>query len=240
MTVFSFVLGACMGSFVFCLTNRRLDGRTQGGRSCCDRCHAILHWYDLVPVVSWLCLKGRCRYCGGKIPVTSVIVESLMGVLYALTCSVYGISSFTILLLCLMAVVMSLSIEDIHQYTIHDVHHVLLIVCRVVYAIALQERTLFLFVVDGIVVMAGVYVLSWIMQQLLHKECLGMGDVKLLGCIGLYAGIEGTWLVCALASFSALVVAMVLRKNKLPFGPFLGWGLLVVLTACGGMVYCIR
>lgn len=233
MTVFSFVLGTCTGSFVLCVTNRLLDGKPIGGRSHCDRCKHELSWYDLVPVVSWIAMRGRCRYCRGKIPVSFVGVEVLMGILHAVIGYRYGVSSFTVLLWCLMAVVLSLSIEDINKYTIHDGYHVLLVLCRVVYAVVEKEKYFLLFVVEGLLVMAGIYVLSVIMQQLLHKVCLGMGDVKLLGCIGLYVGIEGSWLVCAAASFAALVVAAVLKKNKLPFGPFLGWAFLVVLTACG-------
>lgn len=243
MTVFyllSFVLGTCAGSFVQCVTERRLKGLSIGGRSRCERCGAVLHWYDLVPVVSWCMLKGRCRYCRADIPKTSLLVEVLLGSMYGLVGYVYGLSLYTVFLWIVCAVVVSLSIEDIHQYTIHDGYHVCLILIRLFYAVLTREEGFIVYVVEAILSMAFIFLLSFAMQCLLHKVCLGMGDVKLLGCIGLFTGIQGTMVVSALASFTALVAAGVLKVNKVPFGPFLGGALLVVLTACGGMIYCIH
>ena len=243
MTVFyllSFVLGTCAGSFVQCVTERRLKGLPIGGRSRCDSCGAVFHWYDLLPILSWFMLKGRCRYCGADIPKTSLLVEVLMGSMYGLVGYVYGLSFYTVFLWTVCAVVVSLSIEDIHQYTIHDGYHVCLILIRAFYAVINRERVFILFAGEALVVLLFIFFLAKAMQFLLHKVCLGMGDVKLLGCIGLFAGIEGTMLVCFLASFAALVTAGILKENKIPFGPFLGGALFVVLTACGGMVYCIH
>lgn len=243
MTVFlllSFVFGTCVGSFVQCVTERCLKGESVTGRSRCDACHTKLKCYDLCPVVSWLVLHGKCRYCGADIPKSAVFVEVLMGVLYAYAGDSYGLSAFTVLFWCVSAVIVSLSIEDIHQLTIHDVYHVLLVMIRVIYAIVVKESGFVLFIIEAAIVTCFMFCLARAMQCLLHKVCLGMGDVKLLGDIALFVGLQGTMSVCALASFVALIVACTLRKAKLPFGPFLGGALLVVLTACGGMVYCIH
>lgn len=236
----SYVTGTCMGSFVYCVTERILNHKFINGRSCCDSCQHVLHWYDLLPVVSWCALKGKCRYCGGKISVMCVIAEQLMGIVYGLVGYLYGFSAFTVLLWGVTAAVLSLSIEDIRQYTIHDGYHVLLVLMRVIYAVSTNEEEFLYYLPGALLVTCFVFFLAQVMHRVMHKVCLGMGDVKLTGCIALYTGAEGTWMVFALASFAALVMAVIMKRNKVPFGPFLGGAMLVVLTACGGMVYCIH
>lgn len=86
MVIFGFILGAILGSFTKALADRSLSKKTFLGRSKCPSCKKELNWYDLIPLLSYILLKGRCRYCTKKIgpeyPVTEVITGILIGYLF--------------------------------------------------------------------------------------------------------------------------------------------------------------
>ncbi len=82
-TGIGFILGTALGSFTKELPDRSLIKQGINGRSYCPKCKQVLYWYDLLPVLSYLFLKGRCRYCQGKIGKEYLFVELLMGVLIA-------------------------------------------------------------------------------------------------------------------------------------------------------------
>ena len=77
--VFLFLLGAVVGSFLNVLIDRLPEGRSILGRSGCDFCHTPLPWFDLVPLLSFLMLRGRCRFCGAQIPWRLPLVELVTG-----------------------------------------------------------------------------------------------------------------------------------------------------------------
>lgn len=78
-----FLIGAVLGSFVKALADRSLTGKSFWGRSYCPSCKAGLRWYDLFPILSYIFLRGRCRYCGKKIPLEYPIAEIILGILIA-------------------------------------------------------------------------------------------------------------------------------------------------------------
>src|SRR5690348_9428637 len=82
-TILGFMFGASLGSFLKVLADRSLKKSSIGGRSECPACHHKLAWYDLFPVISFLMLQGKCRYCHKKIGSEYVIVEILSGAVLA-------------------------------------------------------------------------------------------------------------------------------------------------------------
>lgn len=76
-----FILGTILGSFVKALADRSLGNKSFWGRSSCSRCKRKLAWFDLFPVLSYILLKGKCRYCKDKIGMEYLLVEVVMGVL---------------------------------------------------------------------------------------------------------------------------------------------------------------
>jgi leader peptidase (prepilin peptidase)/N-methyltransferase len=76
------ILGLCMGSFLNVVILRR-GRRAFSGRSSCMSCAKTLAWYDLVPVVSWVFLRGRCRACGSSISIQYPLVEGATAILFA-------------------------------------------------------------------------------------------------------------------------------------------------------------
>lgn len=79
--VFGFSLGAVLGSLIKALSDRSLNNKSFWGRSYCPNCKKKLQWYDLLPVLSYLFLRGNCRYCKEKIGIEYLIVEVITGIL---------------------------------------------------------------------------------------------------------------------------------------------------------------
>ena len=113
------VLGACLGSFVNCLAWRLANGESVlAGRSHCTSCGHVLGALDLVPVASWLALRGRCRHCGQRVSPRYVIVEALMAALFAAIVVRYGLSVQTAAYLVLVCILMAVALVDLDTFII--------------------------------------------------------------------------------------------------------------------------
>lgn len=114
------ILGLIVGSFLNVLTQRMGTGVNLGGRSACDACGKQLRWYHLIPVVSWIVLRGRCGFCGTRLSVQYPLVELLTGGVFAIVGSiglpliplVFALSGFSLLI--------AISVYDIHHTIIPD------------------------------------------------------------------------------------------------------------------------
>ncbi|MBR4162691.1 MAG: prepilin peptidase, partial [Solobacterium sp.] len=122
VSVFLFITGTVFGSFITCTAYRIAAGEDwTKGRSHCDNCGHVLNAQDLVPVLSYLFLKGKCRYCGTKIPPDSTIVEILTGILFVLmflkdcTLDLILLRNLILVVLCI-----GLSLVDLQKYIIPD------------------------------------------------------------------------------------------------------------------------
>ncbi len=114
-------LGAAFGSFTDCLAYRLLSGESVWkGRSHCDHCGHTLGPGDLVPVFSYLFLRGKCRYCGTRVPPESFFCELLCGFLFAAYLYRFGFSFLTLRYLILTVILLGLSLVDLKSYTIPD------------------------------------------------------------------------------------------------------------------------
>lgn len=144
-TVFGFFLGTILGSFVKVLADRSLTKKSFLGRSYCPKCKSKLHWYDLLPIISYIYLGGKCRYCGDRIEVEYLVVEVGMGVLiaYLFYQQVTGNFQFTIFLLDLIFKIFFIStlfvlfITDFKKMFIPDRIVVPAIVISFIYLVAI-------------------------------------------------------------------------------------------------------
>lgn len=113
------LLGAVFGSFVNCLAWRLAHGESVlAGRSHCTICGHSLGVLDLIPVVSWLALRGRCRHCGERVSPRYVVVELLMAALFVALLVVYGVGAPWLAYAALACILMGASLVDLDTYTI--------------------------------------------------------------------------------------------------------------------------
>lgn len=117
----TFILGCALGSFTDCLAGRMLAGTSiLKGRSHCDACGHVLGVPDLVPLFSWLCLRGRCRYCGAKIPAESFWAELVSGIACCLIVYRFDVSVLALRGILLWIVLLCLTLTDLHAWIIPD------------------------------------------------------------------------------------------------------------------------
>jgi len=232
MSVLLFLVGLATGSFLnLCIDRLPKQESILNPPSHCDVCQHKLRPLDLVPLLSYLYLKGRCRYCGAKIRYRLPLVEAMTGLIFVLLWHQYGFSielPLAMLFTCLFIVILVIDIE----------HH--LILNRVVYpAIALAFLVIILIHNYGIIsaVIGGVTGAGiLLLLALIFPGGMGMGDVKLAALIGLLVGFPQVLialLICFVlggAVAGGLLLAKLRgRKDPVPLAPFLTAGLITTM-----------
>lgn len=244
-----FIFGAALGSFINVLIYRSmLDEDWAKDRSRCESCKKKIAWYDNIPLFSFLLLGGKCRNCKATISVTHPVVEFLTGTLlvwwywggalfFQLTQAPFQVIQpifwLVIAFICIVIIV-----SDVLYYIIPDVAVALLIICTLLYRVALlatgiMQPTDFVMSIVAAVVASGFFGLLWYFTK---GNGMGLGDVKLMVPIALLVG----WPMIVLQVFLAFVIGaavgvllITLKKKQfgqhLPFGPFLIISTFIVL-----------
>lgn len=247
----SFIFGTIIGSFANVFVLRYGTGRSLNGRSSCGSCGKQLSWYELIPVVSWLIQRGRCRSCDSRISPQYLIVELVFGGVFTLCAwSILGSaivltvsSSINLVYLWIVSFLfIALSVYDIRHMIIPNG---ILIVLGAV-ALAWQVgglwgawHALFMALIAGPLV-ALPFFLLWLVSK---GRWMGLGDIKLalvmgwmLGLLGGFSAlIFGVW-AGALVSLAIIGITRLVShrtgltmKSEIPFGPFLAAAALFVL-----------
>lgn len=240
MAIFLGVLGAAMGSFAGALAWRLHAGRNfVSDRSECEHCHHKLGVMDLIPVVSWLMLNGKCRYCGKPIGWLPFIAEISLAALFVIS-FVYWPLGFAMWQAVTLFVLWLAYLVALYILVIYDARYMLLPdkivlpLCVVAFAdaalrISLMPGAGFVMYVQyigyGLVALAGLYGLLYAVSK---GKWVGLGDVKLSIFIGAVLGWEKSLLVLCLANVIGFLVVVpgllskrLTRTSRIPFGPFL-------------------
>ncbi len=214
-------LGAVVGSFLHCAAWRMVRGESfLTGRSRCPQCGHVLGPGDLVPVFSWLFLRGRCRYCGERIPARYALSELFCAAVSVLCFLRFGATAECLRNWIFLCCLFCLSLTDLDGRVIPDG---CLLISAGVWAVSLpftgiQEALPGLLTALGFG--GGLLALSLGMDRILGKESLGGGDIKLLAAAGLYLGPVRSLFALLLACVLGLVPAVRAgRGNPFPFGP---------------------
>ena len=234
MEVLLFIIGACFGSF-FLVVGKRLpiNEDVLFSRSRCDKCKKELKWYDLIPIFSYVFLKGKCRYCGEKISPLNLIVEIVMGLFFSLGYHFIPIGYNFYAYLVLSSLMMLIFISDFSYYIILDspliISSILLFILKFIY---FGYKEALISIVSGVLLFLVMYLIKIIGDKLFKRESLGGGDIKLAFVIGYALGFRLSLIAIILSSFLALpysVASLKLQKNnEVPFGPFLVSSLFIV------------
>lgn len=222
-----FILGTFFGSF-FTVVGLRLPKHIDfiKKRSHCDSCDHELSMLDMVPILSYLFLKGKCRYCGEKVSNISTYMELFTGILFALSYYIFGFSFELFFALGIVAMLIILSVSDITYLIIPD--EVLIFFSGYFIILTTIQRgvvTAIIGILSGLCLFLFMYLIMMLGNHFFKKESLGGGDIKLMFVIGLVVSpLLGVFLIF-IASFLALPVSLLIlwRKNQnlVPFGPFL-------------------
>ncbi|MBQ6497544.1 MAG: prepilin peptidase [Bacilli bacterium] len=222
-----FILGLLMGSF-FTVVGTRLPNHENflNSRSYCDRCHHKLTLLDMVPLISFLLLRGRCRYCKGKIDALSSYMEFFTGVLFALAYFAFGFSYDLLIALGIVSMLIIISVSDLSYYIIPDELLIFFsgyfLIIKVLQVGIIGTVICFL---SGIVLFTIMYGIMLLGNFVFKKETLGGGDIKMMFVFGLILHPLLGLIVIFIGSILALPVSLLLLVKKherlVPFGPFL-------------------
>lgn len=237
---FIFAFGAAWGSFLNVLVYRlpREVSVLREPPSSCPACATPIHWYDNIPLVSWIALRGRCRSCKAPISVRYPLVELAAGVLAVLAFLRWGVSVTGVEVMVFAWVSLALGLIDLDFQILPDV----LTYPSIVFGLACSALGGYTWWLDSLLG-AAVGALLPILVIVIYKlwrgiEGMGWGDVKYLAAIGAVVGLRGVVGVLIVgASVGALVgLGMILAgrgsgKTPLPFGTFLALAAILWLYA---------
>lgn len=232
------VFGAVLGSFLDCAASRWAEGDPHpfAGRSRCASCGHTLGARDLVPVFSFLLLRGRCRCCGERIPAECLWAELAGAAVFACLGARFGPVPELGQWLLFAALLLALSLTDWAKRIIPDKLLLALAANRAIWFFVLGHGTReVLEAVKALAVPAALLALVLVMEKLLGREAMGGGDIKLLFVLALYLDWAELFLALLSACLLGLLWAGLARRQKsaaMPFGPFLAAG--AVLTVCYG------
>ncbi len=247
LLILSFIFGSVIGSFLNVVILRLPRGQSLGGRSGCPRCGRGLLPWELVPLLSFLFLRGKCSSCGKKISPRYFFIEFVTGLLFVLIClyapPVNIFSSLLLLKLWLAAAVLVVVfVIDLEHYLILDrvifPGSVLMLLINVFLTAASGRHLLSLagFFVSGLAGAMSVTVPFFLLWYFSRGTWLGFGDVKLAVFLGLVLGWPQSLVGLMLAVFLGGTVSLLLLcfsgknlKSQVPFGTFLSLGALLAV-----------
>lgn len=205
----------------------------------CTNCKHTLGVLDLIPVISYMGLRGKCRYCKTKVSKQYIIIELLNGVLYGAAIYHFGLNISGIMACVFISIMIVLTLIDwqtmLLPTKIIKVGVIIALVLRVVDAYLSKDINRFIEGVYGGVVGYGILaLLFFICLKVSQKEGMGYGDVRYLGMIGCFT----SWQLVLLTLFSSSIIGSIYgviqlrirqKSEPFPFGPFLSIGALLAL-----------
>jgi len=204
--------------------------------SSCPQCGHAIRWYENIPIVSWLALRGQCSQCHTPISYRYPLVEALTGVLFAAAAWKWGVGTDVLWIGVFLATLIALTFIDFDHHLLPD--NLTLPLIWLGLLANFQGR--FVPLQEAVLGAVMGYLSLWLVYQLFKlltgKEGMGFGDFKLLAALGAWLGWKMLLPIVLVASLSGAIVGITLivlkgqaRSNPIPFGPWLAMGGLVSL-----------
>lgn len=229
-----FLFGITVGSFLnVCIYRLPLGEDIVHTDSHCMSCGYRLKWYDLIPLLSWLFLRGRCRRCGANISVQYPLVEFANGLLWMGLIAIKGWNATGVCYCIAASSLLVLSIIDWRTYEIPMGCNWIILAAGTVNLVAnlVLNRGIWLEYLIGFFLVSGIL---FIILLVSHGRAMGGGDVKLMAAAGLLLGWKKILLAFGAGCILGSVIHLILMKIKgrdriLAFGPYLSLGIWIAM-----------
>ena len=247
---FSFGLGACFASFLNVVIWRMPRGESiVSPPSHCPKCNAAIKWYQNIPILSWLALRGKCANCKAPISPRYILIEALGGLLFLAAFREYGLTIDTPVMWIWISLMIVGSMIDFDHKLLPDfvtvggmvlgvgfvmVKVALAALCMGGFDLALASPVLVSMI--GLVFGFGLmWLIRWLGTKAFKREAMGLGDVFLMGAVGALFGPVAVLVTLILSSVFGSVVGVsmiALSKTKfgkfveIPYGPYICMGCL--------------
>ena len=237
MWIWSFVVGCCIGSFLNVVALRlQKEENFIRGHSHCVECLHELSWKDLIPVLSWMWLRGKCRYCGRKISSRYWMVEVVSGLMFILMTGIWNGREWMDLmdLWLLISLAIFCSLTDLQEQVIYPKGLLMVGLLHVLIGLwSLLENLYFLSTLVALGLYGGIYIVGYLLWK---EEVFGLGDCYYLVTVALWYPIKEIVLI-GLLSFvvggSILGLLLILKKERIErvaFIPFIVLAQLLVMS----------
>ena len=240
MYIYAFIIGICIASFINVVVYRvplKLD--FVKGRSFCPHCHNDLKPYDMIPIFSWIFLKGKCRFCKAPISMRYPLVEFTGGVLGVLIFHQFQFSWNTLFVFVFAMGLLAIALIDFDTMLIPNGLVIFCMICAIISVflnmeVEMLDRILAIFIVS----------VPMLFINFIVNDSFGGGDIKLMAVCGFMLG----WQKILLAMFIGILLAgtyaialmvrkKVDRKDHIAFGPYLCMGIFVALMYGGDIIH---
>ena len=239
----AFVLGCIWGSFSnVCIYRLPNDQSVVKGRSFCTSCKEQIKWYDNIPFLSFIFLKGKCRKCGNKISSQYFLVEFISAISFIIVYHLYGISITTLLLIILSVFFIIIFFIDLKHFIIpNELTFPLIFIGFVKSFEPNLNQTIFPNYINSLIGGVFGYLIIWLIilfyKKVRNKDGMGLGDAKLMAVVGFWFGWASIPFTIFISSFVALIFSIpsLIKKNKnmatqIPFGPYIIIGCIIYVS----------
>jgi leader peptidase (prepilin peptidase)/N-methyltransferase len=237
ITIISIIFGAIVGSFLnVCIFRIPKEESIIWPGSHCPYCKKPIKFYDNIPLISYLLLRGKCRQCHGSISLQYPLVEGITALSSLLLIMKFDLSLSYLIYFGFVAALIVITVIDLYHQIIPDVISLPGIGVGLLASLVIPQIT-FLNSLIGILLGGGsLFLVATVYQWLFKREGMGGGDVKLLAMIGAFLGWKAVILTILLSSLIGSITGMIMMvlkgkdfKYAIPFGPFLSFGAVIAL-----------
>ena len=230
--IIMFIIGAFLGSFYNVIGSRiPKEESIIYPPSHCTHCNHRLKPYELIPIISYIIQKGKCRKCHKKIGIIYPMSEIITGIIFMISYKIYGPKPELIITLTFISMLIIITISDLNYMIIPDsilIFFTLALAIEIAIINGIDKLPIAL--INGTISFIMMYLLKKLGDFIFKKESMGGGDIKLMFLIGMTLSFNQSLLTLFLASLIGLPLSLLLMKNKeshiIPFGP------LLAISAC--------
>lgn len=238
-----FVFGAVVGSFLNVCIYRLPDEEKSVVRpaSYCPACKKPIVWYDNIPLLSYILLRGQCRQCQAKISIRYFLVEFITGMVFVSAVMWLGLTIHAAVFVYVFCSLFVSSLIDFQYKIIPDeitCYGMLVgLIASYFFPVMHGEVDARLAIADSILgLLCGggiIYLLAIVGGIIFRKEAMGGGDIKLVAMIGAFLGVKLTIIAFLLSPYFAILIAIYYKFYKkeetIPYGPFLALGTMTAM-----------
>ena len=237
LSIISIILGAMVGSFLnVCIIRLPKEESIIVPGSHCPHCKTHIKFYDNIPLISYLLLGAKCRYCHEPISIQYPLIEGIAAVSSLLLFIKFGPSLSYLFYFSFIAALITITVIDLFHQIIPDVISLPGIGIGLLASLVIPHQTFYNSLIGTLCGGGSLFLVATLYQWWFKREGMGGGDVKLLAMIGAFLGWKSVILTILLSSLIGSITGimiMVLKgkdfKYAIPFGPFLSVGAVISL-----------
>ncbi|MCK5015103.1 MAG: prepilin peptidase [Candidatus Omnitrophica bacterium] len=248
--VFMFVLGAIVGSFLnVCIVRMPHEKSIVAPRSHCVHCKKMIPWHDNIPFLSYLILRGKCRFCGAKISIRYFIIELITASIFLFFYRYFGLTVLLWPYLVMISGFIVATFVDFEHRIIPDEISIGGMIAGIIFSVFIPQlhdvvlhgqslimahlQSLGLSLLGVLVGGGSIYLMGMLGDFLFKKESMGGGDVKLMAMVGAFMGWKMAILAFFIAPFFGAVYGIIekirTKDTAIAYGPFLVLGAIICL-----------